>query len=140
MTQPSLNVQDYPNLEPFISEQSTKFVSYLLAHQYRRGRARNAAFKYGIGTMGEPSYISGANRDLLIRYNNLVRLAELDQKSTALYERLIDARLQAELIIGNLRDMKKLDYDQRREQVIELTKLEDEIERLTGLLEDLNNA
>lgn len=140
MIKPDLNVRDYPNLEPFISEQNTKFVSYLLAHQYRRGRARNAAFKYGIGVLSDPSYISGANRDLLIRYNNLIKLVELDRESTILYENLIDARLQAELIIENLRDMKKLDYDQRREQLIELTKLEDDIQRLTDSLEDLDSA
>lgn len=140
MTDPSLNIRDYPNLEPFVSEQNTKFVSYLLAYKYRRGRARNAAFQYGVGTLADPSYISGADRDLLVRYNNLVKLAELEQTSSELYEMLIDKKIQAELIVENLRDMKSLDYDQRRDQLIELTKLEDEIGKLTGLLEDLDNA
>jgi hypothetical protein len=134
---PSLNIQDYPNLEPFITQQSQKFTAYLLAARFRRGRARNAATQYGAGTLADPAYISGADRDLYANYQHLLKMAELSEASDKLYETLLDKKLQAELIIENLREPEHLDHDQRRELLLELTALEDDIERMTGLLEDL---
>jgi len=140
MSEPILNVRDNPSLEPFIRDHNLKFISYLMAYRYRRGRARNAAMQYGVGATYDPSYLSGADRDLFERYNHLMKLMELDAKSSAIYAALVDKKLQAELIIDNLREPENLDYDQRRELLLELTQLEDEIENLTGQLEDLDNA
>lgn len=137
MTDFDLNVPDYENLKPFIKEENIKFVSYLLAARYRRGRARNAATQYGAGTLADPAYISGADRDLYAHYQHLLKMAELEETSARLYETLVDKKLQAELIIENLREPEHLDYDQRRELLLELTALEDDVERMTGLLEGL---
>jgi hypothetical protein len=136
----NLNVPDYEHLQPFIREENIKFVSYLLAARYRRGRARNAAAKHGTGTVAEPSFISGADRDLYEYYQNLVKTAELEQVAADLYAVILDKKMQAELLIERLRDSEELGYDQRREMLLELNELEDDITRMTGVLEDLNNA
>lgn len=138
MNEPKFNVQRMLSLEPFVSDHNLKFISYLLAYRYRRGRARNAATRYGAGTLADPSYISAADRDLYERYHNLIKTMEREEKSTELYTELTDKRLQAELVIENLREPERLDYDQRRNLLLELNGLEDDITRITGLLEDLN--
>ncbi len=140
MTEPTLNIRDLPNLAQFAREPDTTFFAYLMAYRYRRGRARNEATKFGVGTLAEPPYLSGPDRDLYERYQTLINLMELDRKSSKLYEALIDKRLQAELLIKNLREPERLDYDQRRKLLLELNELEDDIQRLAGLLEDLDNA
>jgi len=134
---PGLNIQEYPNLEPLVKQQNEKFIAYLLAYRFRRGRARNIATQYGAGTLADPSYISGADRDLYANYQHILKMAELNETSGRLYETLLDKKLQAELLIENLREPEHLDHDQRRKLLLELTVLEDDIERMTGLLEDL---
>jgi hypothetical protein len=135
----TLNIQDYPNLEPFVQKHNAKFVGYLLAAGIRRGRARNAAARYATGTDADPPLISGVNRDLAYYYQHLLAQAEADELSNDLYEKFQEKQLRSELVLRDLQDP-DVSMDEKRDLVKELQELEQDMERLGGLLEELSGV
>ena len=137
---PILNVQDDPRVPDVVRGHRAKFVGLLLAGQYRRSLARNRAVKYGTGLAANPGHLLGANTDLLFYYDLLIEAAETAEAADNLYEILFDKRLQAESLIEALRGGDITDIDVKAEMFEQLQDLETDIERLAGLMEDLDGA
>lgn len=132
-------IKKYPNLEPFISgEIDNKTIAMIVAHQYRRGRARNAMISHGTSAPVKAPYLSGANRELVRYYDHRIALEEADRTSEEIYELLQERQIDATLIINRMREETDLDIDKKAELLERLFNLEEEIKRLTDLLERLS--
>lgn len=132
-------VIDYGRLSPFVSEHNTKYVGLLMAHQIRRGRARNAAVNYYQGNDWSPSLLNGANSDLTHYYEFLKLRMEADKISEDLFELIEYKKIEAETIKDRIENDDVLVED-KRELLREWEDKIEEIINLTEILEDLSGA
>lgn len=131
--------EKFPNLEPFLQgEVDIHTAALIIAHQYRRGRARNSMTNYGTSSPVKAPYLSGANRDLVQYYEHRIALEEADRTSEEIYELLQDRQIDAILIINRMREEPDLELEEKAELLESLFALEKDIEKLTGLLEQLS--
>jgi len=132
-------VKEHPNLDPFLSRPvDTPFLSLLIAHQFRRGRARNTVTSYGTATPISAPYISGANRDLLYFYENRLALDEAEKTADEIFLYIQERKIDATLIVNELRENPDLSTDEKATRLERLMEIEVEIEKLAALLEKLS--
>lgn len=134
-----LNVQDTEHLERFVKEHNAHLAGMIIAFQYRRGRARNAAAMFGTGSQVEPPLLSGPDADLLVYHEDLTRQEELDDIAGGIYETLQEKRLRAESII-DIMQTAEMPVAERAEYLTELQALEEDIKEQARLLEELTRV
>ena len=122
-------------------EMRTKFVALVLAHQYRRGRARNAAVQFGTGRSISPPFLSGSMQDMAIYYQHLLNQADLEDAATNIYEMVLQKKHRAESIKYRLESERdQLSREEARELLEEMNNVASDIESLTILMEEFGDA
>ena len=138
-----LNVPDMPGtngeLEPFVATHNAHFVGLLLAGEFRRSRARAAAVGYGTSTSAGIPLSSATVTELAHYYNHLVKQAELDEQSADLFEKFEVNRINAESLSYRLQ-REDLPLEEKQQILNDLVDITNEIERLTGQMENLGRA
>lgn len=132
-------VIDYGRLAPFVSEHNAEYVGLLVAHQIRRGNARNMAVNYYQGNDWSPSPLNGANNDLVHYYEFLKLRAEADKVSEDLIELIEFKKIEAETIKDRIEN-ENLPIEEKRELLKEWEDKIDEVVNLAAILEDLSGA
>ena len=139
-----MNVQDsefweeqITRLAPFMRPTRNQ-VALVLAHQYRRGRARNATAERGLGQKFGVPMLSGPNADLFVFYEMLEQQERVDAASENLLEMLELRREEYEILRSDLDHA--TDLDEKRVLLAEMMDKADEMEELTGLMEKLSGA
>jgi hypothetical protein len=124
---------------PIVGEHSSKLISFMLAHKFRRSQAINNAIAYSTGGEPAPPVFAGADRDLVLYYRQLMEAKEVLAISEIVYGKVLELRGEAENILHALQN-DPLTTDQKAELVSRLDKIGGEIEEAVNVLEGLENG
>lgn len=126
-------------LQPFVRPHTAHFVGMLMAVEFRRNRARAAAVSYGTTTNSGIPLSSLTIVELANYYNYLVGQAEIEKKSSELYEQFLEKKITVETLIQRLKS-EPIDQEETKDLLRQLDKLTYEAEELSGRMENIGRA
>ena len=126
-------------LQPFVRPHNARFVGMLMAVEFRRNRARQAAVSYGTATSSGIPLSSASVMELAHYYHYLIDQAEIEEQSSELYEQFLEKKISVETLMSRLEEEEQ-DPEETRQLLQELDKLAVEAGALAERMENVGLA